>query len=177
MGREKTIEDRVDGLDEKMDVILERLGGGGNGNPADPRPGRFSRQPERARGIDAEGDISVPCKMDLGGGQSVRYYVPLSATALKSEDDFRAALDDLERRGHVVDVYQRRAPDAGGDRGRGGGRFGGGNGGRGGGQMFEVTCDGCGKLAQVPFQPRGDDPVYCRDCFRDRRGGRGGGRR
>ena len=32
-------------------------------------------------------------------------------------------------------------------------------------QMYEVICDGCGCTTQVPFQPRGDRPVYCRDCF------------
>ncbi len=32
-------------------------------------------------------------------------------------------------------------------------------------QMFDVICDGCGANTQVPFQPRGDRPVYCRDCF------------
>ena len=29
-------------------------------------------------------------------------------------------------------------------------------------QMFTVICDGCGCETQVPFQPRGDRPVYCR---------------
>ncbi|MFN2569712.1 MAG: zinc-ribbon domain containing protein [Candidatus Dormibacteria bacterium] len=33
-------------------------------------------------------------------------------------------------------------------------------------QMFEVPCAGCGQTARVPFQPRGDKPVYCSDCFR-----------
>lgn len=32
-------------------------------------------------------------------------------------------------------------------------------------QMYDVVCDGCGAATQVPFQPRGDKPVYCRDCF------------
>ncbi len=32
-------------------------------------------------------------------------------------------------------------------------------------QMYEVICDGCGATTQVPFQPRGDKPVYCRECF------------
>ena len=41
-------------------------------------------------------------------------------------------------------------------------RNGGNNGPR---QMYEVICDGCGCTTQVPFQPRGDRPVYCRDCF------------
>lgn len=33
-------------------------------------------------------------------------------------------------------------------------------------QMFAVKCSSCGKDAQVPFQPRGDKPVYCSDCYR-----------
>ncbi len=37
-------------------------------------------------------------------------------------------------------------------------------------QMYEVICDGCGVTTQVPFQPRGDKPVYCRDCFNNQRG-------
>ena len=32
-------------------------------------------------------------------------------------------------------------------------------------QMFDVVCSGCGRHTQVPFEPRGDRPVYCRDCF------------
>ena len=31
--------------------------------------------------------------------------------------------------------------------------------------MFDVVCDNCGRPTQVPFQPRGDRPVYCRECF------------
>ena len=33
-------------------------------------------------------------------------------------------------------------------------------------QMFPVTCAECGKNTQVPFEPRGDRPVYCSDCYR-----------
>ncbi len=32
-------------------------------------------------------------------------------------------------------------------------------------EMFQATCSQCGGVAEVPFQPRGDKPVYCRDCF------------
>ena len=32
-------------------------------------------------------------------------------------------------------------------------------------QMFSATCSDCGNEARVPFQPRGDKPVYCSDCF------------
>src|SRR5215216_1009087 len=56
----------------------------------------------------------------------------------------------------------------------GGGGYG--SGGRGQREMFSATCSSCGKEAQVPFQPSGDKPVYCSDCFQQRGGNsRGGG--
>jgi len=33
-------------------------------------------------------------------------------------------------------------------------------------QMFPAVCAECGKDTQVPFDPRGDKPVYCSDCYR-----------
>ncbi len=33
-------------------------------------------------------------------------------------------------------------------------------------QMFPATCAQCGKATEVPFEPRGDKPVYCSDCYR-----------
>ena len=42
-------------------------------------------------------------------------------------------------------------------------------------EMFSATCSECGNEARVPFQPRGDKPVYCSDCFSKQRGGGGGG--
>jgi CxxC-x17-CxxC domain-containing protein len=39
-------------------------------------------------------------------------------------------------------------------------------------QMFSVdlTCATCGnKITELPFQPSGDKPVYCRDCMQSRR--------
>ena len=32
-------------------------------------------------------------------------------------------------------------------------------------QMYPATCIRCGKQTEVPFQPHGDKPVYCRDCY------------
>jgi len=57
--------------------------------------------------------------------------------------------------------------------GAGGGSYAGNGGSAGGGaaprgaarEMFQTTCSQCGQTAEVPFQPRGDKPVYCRDCF------------
>jgi CxxC-x17-CxxC domain-containing protein len=31
-------------------------------------------------------------------------------------------------------------------------------------QMTDIRCVHCGKMAQVPFSPRGDNPIYCRAC-------------
>lgn len=55
-------------------------------------------------------------------------------------------------------------------------RGGGGRGGYGGGgggygaprpprQLYDAVCAGCGVETQVPFQPKGSKPVYCRECF------------
>jgi CxxC-x17-CxxC domain-containing protein len=53
----------------------------------------------------------------------------------------------------------RRDSDGGGRSSGGGGNFGGPR------EMFDALCATCGKTARVPFQPRGDRPVYCSDCF------------
>src|SRR4051794_25771119 len=64
-----------------------------------------------------------------------------------------------------------RCPDCRGARSRSraddnsGGGFSGGGYERREREMFPVTCAQCGKATQVPFQPRGDRPVYCSDCF------------
>ena len=70
--------------------------------------------------------------------------------------------------------------DSGGYGGGGGGYSSGGyssGGGYGGGggysnaprQMYPAVCSSCGKETEVPFQPRNDKPVYCRECFQEQR--------
>ncbi|WP_082789105.1 zinc-ribbon domain containing protein [Desulfolucanica intricata] len=44
-----------------------------------------------------------------------------------------------------------------------GGRFGGER------RMYEAVCAECGQATQLPFQPDGSRPVYCSDCFRQKR--------
>ena len=41
------------------------------------------------------------------------------------------------------------------------------SGGYGGGprEMHKAICADCKKECEVPFKPREDRPVYCRDCF------------
>ena len=54
----------------------------------------------------------------------------------------------------------------------GGGRSYGGGGdsySRGPRQMYPAVCSQCGKETEVPFQPTAGKPVYCRECFQDRR--------
>ncbi|PIU03325.1 zinc-binding protein [Candidatus Shapirobacteria bacterium CG08_land_8_20_14_0_20_39_18] len=33
-------------------------------------------------------------------------------------------------------------------------------------KMYPITCAQCGKTDEVPFEPRGDRPVLCKDCFK-----------
>ena len=37
-------------------------------------------------------------------------------------------------------------------------------------EIHKATCSSCGAVADLPFIPSGDRPVYCRDCFAKRRG-------
>jgi CxxC-x17-CxxC domain-containing protein len=39
-------------------------------------------------------------------------------------------------------------------------------------QMYEVVCDECGAMTNVPFKPNGTRPVYCKDCYQARRSNR-----
>ncbi|MGN0683271.1 MAG: zinc-ribbon domain containing protein [Oscillospiraceae bacterium] len=41
---------------------------------------------------------------------------------------------------------------------------------RGSRQFFEATCAECGGVARVPFEPKGDKPVLCSECFAKQRG-------
>lgn len=36
-------------------------------------------------------------------------------------------------------------------------------------EMYPATCATCGTKTTVPFQPSGDKPVYCRDCYKPKR--------
>ena len=86
-----------------------------------------------------------------------------------SEQEFFASKGFTNKPSRCADCRAARKAQ----RGEGGGssysRGGsGGGGGYGGGQreIFEAICSTCGKTATVPFKPRGDKPVYCRDCFK-----------
>jgi len=44
-------------------------------------------------------------------------------------------------------------------------------------EMFPAVCAQCGKDTMVPFQPRGDRPVYCSECYSAQRSSYGYERR
>ena len=52
---------------------------------------------------------------------------------------------------------------------RGGGNGGGYSSGR--RQMYPAVCATCGINTEVPFEPRQDRPVYCRECYSKQSGG------
>lgn len=83
----------------------------------------------------------------------------------------------LARNADLVSLYehvgQREFQDTASVPSRSGGRRQGrGNGRTTGGprQMYNTVCADCGAETQVPFVPRGDRPVYCRDCYNARNG-------
>ena len=84
-----------------------------------------------------------------------------------SEQEFYASKGFTNEPSRCPSCRAARKAERGGG---GGGSYGGGGGERRDRQMFPVTCAQCGKETQVPFQPRGDRPVYCSDCFQAQRG-------
>jgi CxxC-x17-CxxC domain-containing protein len=36
-------------------------------------------------------------------------------------------------------------------------------------KMHKATCSECGTECEVPFEPKADRPVYCRDCYMKRK--------
>lgn len=76
-----------------------------------------------------------------------------------NEQDFFASKGFTNKPSRCGDCRAARKAANGG---RSGVRGGGGHGQR---ETFKATCSQCGGVAEVPFQPRGDRPVYCRDCF------------
>ncbi len=106
-------------------------------------------------------------------------------TFTAGEQEFHASkgFTNEPRRCPSCRAAKRASGGGGGGYGGGGGGYSSGGGGYGGQrEMFTATCASCGNEARVPFQPRGDKPVYCSDCFRTqqgggaRSGGYGGGR-
>ena len=81
-------------------------------------------------------------------------------TFTSGEQEFYASKGFQNKPNRCTDCRAARKASSGGS-----GRGAGGGGTR---EMFKATCSQCGGVAEVPFQPRGDKPVYCRDCFSSR---------
>lgn len=95
-------------------------------------------------------------------------YTDKTLTCQDCGASFSFSADDQEFYAGKGYTEPKRCPDCRRARKaeRGGGREGGAGGySSGPRQMFPVTCSNCGKETEVPFEPRGDRPVYCNDCF------------
>lgn len=99
-------------------------------------------------------------------------YSPKNLTCAECGASFVFSVEDQEY--HASRGFQnepRRCPSCRqARRDNGGGSSYGGGGGYSSAprQMFSAVCAECGQKAEVPFEPRGDKPVYCRDCFSKR---------
>ena len=95
-------------------------------------------------------------------------------TFTSGEQDFYASRGYSEP-GRCPDCRAARKAEREGGGGYSSYSGGGGYSSRGSREMFSATCSSCGQEAHVPFQPSGDKPVYCSDCFQQRGGGSRGG--
>jgi CxxC-x17-CxxC domain-containing protein len=96
-------------------------------------------------------------------------YSDRTLTCVQCGNEFTFSGDDQEF--HAGRGYQdpKRCPSCRAERrssrDSGSGSYGGGGYDRPQRQMYSATCARCGKEALVPFEPRGDKPVYCSDCY------------
>jgi len=88
-----------------------------------------------------------------------------SFTFTSGEQEFHAQKGFTNEPRRCPDCRAAKRAASGGGSYSSGGSYGGSR------EMFSATCASCGKEARVPFQPRGDKPVYCSDCFRSQSGG------
>ncbi|MBM3941341.1 MAG: zinc-binding protein [SAR202 cluster bacterium] len=92
-----------------------------------------------------------------------------------AEQEFFASKGFTNEPGRCSACRSARNESRGGSGGRG---YGGGGGyERRSQQLFPAVCAQCSKDTQVPFQPRGDRPVYCSTCYETQRGSSGQSRR
>ncbi len=86
-------------------------------------------------------------------------------TCAECNSEFVFNADDQQF--HAERGYQepKRCPSCRQAKRAGGGGYGGDGGYGGQRELFDAVCVSCGSACQVPFQPRQDRPVYCRDCF------------
>lgn len=101
----------------------------------------------------------------------------VSFTFTAGEQEFHASkgFTNEPRRCPDCRAARRSSRDSGGGGRSSGGYNSGGGGGGSRREMYDVVCAQCGKETQVPFNPRGDRPVYCSDCFRSSGSSYGGG--
>ena len=91
-------------------------------------------------------------------------------TCVECSQDFAFSADDQQYHSERGYSDPKRCPSCrAARRAQGGGGGSGGGGFRTDRPMFTTTCAQCGQEAQVPFEPRGDRPVYCNSCFSQQR--------
>ncbi|MBV9355227.1 MAG: zinc-ribbon domain containing protein [Chloroflexi bacterium] len=105
------------------------------------------------------GDVTLTCR-DCGQ----------SFTFTSGEQDFYASRGFSEPSRCPDCRAARKADRERGSYGSSGGGYSSGGSSRGARQMYQAVCSQCGNIAEVPFQPSGDKPVYCSSCFEQRRG-------
>jgi CxxC-x17-CxxC domain-containing protein len=114
-------------------------------DPAPSRPARPARQPRAPRSQPA-------AQPQAAAGFQVRDFRP---TPEQVKDYFSNPVPAAPRPAYNQRSRANGQPADRGQRGR-----------------HQITCSGCGKESEVPFQPDPTRPVYCEACFTPRRSGR-----
>jgi CxxC-x17-CxxC domain-containing protein len=118
-------------------------------------------------------DKTITCR-DCGEGftftageqafyQERGFSEPQRCASCRAERKSQRAASGQDAGGYASGGYASGGYSTGGGYSRGGGYSSGSR------QMFPAVCSSCGKETEVPFQPTSGKPVYCRECFAERR--------
>jgi len=94
-------------------------------------------------------------------------FIVTTVSKITNRQEMTVVEADLAETAVVEDLVEADVePEDMAETDRGGGRFGRDRPPR---EMHTATCAECGTECQVPFKPNGEKPVYCNDCFQDKK--------
>lgn len=135
-------------------------------DPSDRKAWSMSRNAIETRCVECDGEFMLPAaerrfrsERGLADPTACPECRSRARSARNAEFLLNATNGDREERATAADHHRH---------GRARGRNGSGSDGP--SQRYPAVCAACGAQTMVPFVPRGDRPVYCRECFNARKG-------
>lgn len=147
-----------------MRLGLARGGGGQTGDVLGSPDGHSKLFPRVIRVVASRGEWDGPKR--LIGWRPQTVFQDKTLECVECEQQFVFSVDDQQYHAERGYTDPKRCPECRRARRS---QLGSGGGSRADRQMYPAVCAQCGRDTEVPFEPRGDRPVYCNECFAQQR--------